>query len=319
MGETTIRHPGTEARTAIHCTRQGILRIRRITAPLVTNMRPQSLCCSGRSFVLFLAMVVMMAPGALAFISPAFAVLKAGPNQRSVLSRLPARRPVRPPRHLVIRAMDLMDLSVFSEGFDQGYALFEFIGRRLPTAFFKELGTPHRTPMWMAFFMLSNVAFPIAGIKILVSRERANRKLAIFVFLVGFISTAFHWSQCSLGSGSPVTHTWCLVDTTFSCVSGLAYLTHSWGTIRKRMIALFGLGIVLLFDTSKFYTITHSLWHVCSAYVAYRLVKDRDKFLTSKGKTTLLHKTSKSIVNVIEENVGLDEDGRQPQVAPQTR
>eukprot|EP00281_Chroomonas_sp_CCMP1168_P026939 CAMPEP_0206238932 /NCGR_PEP_ID=MMETSP0047_2-20121206/15092_1 /ASSEMBLY_ACC=CAM_ASM_000192 /TAXON_ID=195065 /ORGANISM="Chroomonas mesostigmatica_cf, Strain CCMP1168" /LENGTH=303 /DNA_ID=CAMNT_0053663527 /DNA_START=78 /DNA_END=989 /DNA_ORIENTATION=- len=224
--------------------------------------------------------------------------------------QLPKAAP-RAPRRAEIKAMDWMDLSVFDEGLNQGYALFEFVGMRLPSAFFKELGTPHRTPTWMAFFLLSNIAFPIAGVKILLSRERANRKLAIFVFMVGFISTAFHWSQCSLGSGSPVTHTWCLVDTTFSCISGLAYLTHSWGTIRKRMMALFALGIFLLFDTSKFYTVTHSLWHICSAFVAYRLVKDRDMFLRSKGKKTpLLSSTGDAVHDVIEANVAIDEEGR---------
>jgi hypothetical protein len=95
-----------------------------------------------------------------------------------------------------------------TEGLQHGYHLFEFIGRRLPRQFFTELGTPEHSSIWIAFFLLSNVAFPIAGVKILATRERPNRKLAFFVFLVGAISTAFHWSQCSLGSKSPVVHTW---------------------------------------------------------------------------------------------------------------
>uniref|UniRef100_A0A7S0UDC5 Post-GPI attachment to proteins factor 3 n=2 Tax=Hemiselmis andersenii TaxID=464988 RepID=A0A7S0UDC5_HEMAN len=166
------------------------------------------------------------------------------------------------------------------EGLGRGYELFEFVGRMLPTAFFKQLGTPHKTPGWVALFLLSNIAFPIAGIKILTSRreEKPNKMLAIFVFLVGIVSTTFHWNQCCLGSGSPVVHTWCLVDTTFSCVSGLVYIIHSWGTIRKRICALFAIAVMFLFDTSRFYTITHSIWHIMSAFVAYRLVRDRETF-----------------------------------------
>lgn len=124
----------------------------------------------------------------------------------SLRSRIPT---LRPHIHSGIRSARSMDvIPIFYEGFDQGYAMFEFIGRRLPKAFFKELGTPERSPVWMSFFLLSNIAFPIAGVKILTKREKTNKKLAVFVFIVGAVSTAFHWTQCSLGSGSPVTHTW---------------------------------------------------------------------------------------------------------------
>ena len=45
------------------------------------------------------------------------------------------------------------------------------------------------------------------------------------------------------------------------------------------MIGIFGIALCLLFDTSRFYTITHAIWHVMAAFVAYRLVKDRDRGL----------------------------------------
>jgi hypothetical protein len=112
--------------------------------------------------------------------------------------RMPALRSMSP----------TMTTAFITEGLQHGYHLFEFVGRRLPRQFFTELGTPEHSSIWIALFLLSNIAFPIAGVKILATRERPNRKLAFFVFLVGAISTAFHWTQCSLGSGSPVVHTW---------------------------------------------------------------------------------------------------------------
>jgi hypothetical protein len=124
-----------------------------------------------------------------------------------VLRQLPTTKATHTPIHRC-RAPTMHHACFVSEGLRQGYHLFEFVGRRLPRQFFTELGTPASSTLWMAFFLLSNVAFPIAGVKILASRERPNRTLAFFVFLVGAISTAFHWTQCSLGSGSPVVHTW---------------------------------------------------------------------------------------------------------------
>ena len=77
----------------------------------------------------------------------------------------------------------------------------------------------------MAHYLLSETAGK-SCFACLFLRERPNRRLAYFVFAVGIVSTAFHWNQCSLGSGSPVVHTWCLVDTTLSCISGLVYIVH---------------------------------------------------------------------------------------------
>ena len=73
------------------------------------------------------------------------------------------------------------------------YEAFEFIGNRLPTAFFKELGMIDNHPVLLAIYFLSNLAFPAAGIRMLMVRERPNRRLGWLVILVGFISAAFHW------------------------------------------------------------------------------------------------------------------------------
>jgi len=52
------------------------------------------------------------------------------------------------------------------------------------------------------------------------------------------------------------------------------------------MIGIFGIALCLLFDTSRFYTITHAIWHVMAAFVAYRLVKDRDRGLGEEAPQT---------------------------------
>ena len=82
------------------------------------------------------------------------------------------------------------------------YTLFEFIGKKLPTAFFKELGVIDDHPLLLAIYFLSNLAFPAAGVRMLTVRGRPNRRLGSLIILVGFISAAFHWyvtfrSQCS--------------------------------------------------------------------------------------------------------------------------
>ena len=73
------------------------------------------------------------------------------------------------------------------------YSAFEFIGHRLPSAFFKELGMIDDHPILLAIYFLSNLAFPAAGIRMLMVRDRPNRRLGWLIIMVGFISAAFHW------------------------------------------------------------------------------------------------------------------------------
>jgi hypothetical protein len=73
------------------------------------------------------------------------------------------------------------------------YSSFEFVGNRLPTGFFKELGLIDNHPVLLAVYFLSNLAFPAAGIRMLTARERPNRRLGWLIIMVGFVSAAFHW------------------------------------------------------------------------------------------------------------------------------
>jgi len=63
------------------------------------------------------------------------------------------------------------------------------------------------------------------------------------------------------------------------------------------MIGIFGIALCLLFDTSRFYTITHAIWHVMAAFVAYRLVKDRDRGLGEEAPQTPNAPTSRTYVD----------------------
>jgi len=167
----------------------------------------------------------------------------------------------------------------------------EGIGLALPHAWFKMLGSPHPYFWAKVLFMASNISYFAAAGKILSHRAEDKRPLALLMCFVGLISSFFHGAQCAFGSGHPVTHAFCLFDTTTATLTGLCFFFgcghHAFSLPSLPVIAgwLFAFGI--LSHTGPFYTLLHAFWHVTSAYLAYQMVEDHEAVRRKRPQPSL--------------------------------
>jgi len=156
----------------------------------------------------------------------------------------------------------------------------EGIGTSLPHAWFKMLGSPHPFFWAQVLFIASNISYFAAAGKILGHRAEDKWPLALMMCIVGLISSMFHGAQCAFGSGHPVTHAFCLFDTTTATLTGLFFFFgcghHAFSLPSFPVLIgwLFAFGI--LSHTGPYYTLLHAFWHVTSAYLAYQMVEDHE-------------------------------------------
>ena len=159
------------------------------------------------------------------------------------------------------------------------------IGAALPdTPLTTNLGVVSPVLAHQTLFLFSNIGYFVAGAAILRYRESPKTFMGIALMLIGVASCLFHYFQCVMPVGSPVTTAFCMLDTILACSQFLVF-----GTMCRRAVLcptprfMLGWPLAFLFysHAGGLYTITHALWHLLTAYLAYGLVEDRDRLLTS--------------------------------------
>lgn len=153
-----------------------------------------------------------------------------------------------------------------------------------------------QTPSIVGFFLLSNIAYLLAGarmilqcppgpgkyqtqattgrISMLLALPKPTRHtwLGLWVITAGVVSAVFHSVQ-SLGDYTAA-EAWCYLDHGVA-ISAVAYFWHVCGPPSKRALAIGLAGIVALaLPLRPGYAWLHSLWHFMSAAAAVAWVED---------------------------------------------
>jgi hypothetical protein len=137
---------------------------------------------------------------------------------------------------------------------------------------------PRRMPSWWtagplskdararAGFLLSNVAYAYAGLKLLLSTG-APPVLGSMMLVVCAVSTLYHTAQCTHGCASSRAARWCMTDVTIAATCGVVFAARCG--VSGPTVALAGLSGAFFFDAfSMGYTTSHSLWHFSTAAMA---------------------------------------------------
>ena len=154
------------------------------------------------------------------------------------------------------------------------------IGAALPdTPLTTNLGVPAAGAVCQALFMASNAGYFLAGAATLRTRDSPKLALGVGLLLIGVASCLFHYFQCVMPVGSPVTTAFCALDSVIACSLFPLFGTLCWPAIRMpsaRTVIGWPLAFLLFCHAGALYTWTHAAWHLLTAYLAYALVEDRD-------------------------------------------
>lgn len=157
------------------------------------------------------------------------------------------------------------------------------IGAQLPdTPLTTNLGVVSPVLLHQVLFLASNVAYFVAGISVLRTRQAPKTLMGIALMLVGVASTIFHSSQILMPVGSPVTKLFCSLDTVLATSQFVFFGSMCrQAVLRPSPRFLIGWPLAFLFYAASggCYTLTHALWHLTTAYLAYSIVEDRDALL----------------------------------------
>jgi len=126
-------------------------------------------------------------------------------------------------------------------------------------------------PVYIALFLLSNVAYYISSVVLLRDR-RHPQLLALFTFLAALASTFYHLFQ-SMGMRI-VAETLSYIDHGVAIAAGM-YFLHKCGLPRLGTTILGFSGLSFLAFYGDFYAPLHSIWHVCSAGAIVSWANDR--------------------------------------------
>ena len=120
-------------------------------------------------------------------------------------------------------------------------------------------------------FLASNVGYFIAGAAILRTRASPKTVMGVALWTVGVASVLFHYFQCVMPVGSPVTTAFCALDSVLACSQFVVFGSMCWqALVRPTPRLLIGWPLAFLFymHAGAYYTLTHALWHVSTAYLA---------------------------------------------------
>jgi len=159
------------------------------------------------------------------------------------------------------------------------------IGASLPdTPITTNLGVPSPVLVHQVLFVASNIGYFVAGAAILRTRSSPKTFMGLALMLIGVASCLFHSFQCAMPIGSPVTTAFCFLDSILACSQFVVFGTMCWqALIRPTPRQLIGWPVAFLCfaHVGSYYTVTHAVWHVITAYLAYSIVEDRDALLAA--------------------------------------
>ena len=133
-------------------------------------------------------------------------------------------------------------------------------------------------------FLASNLSYLIAGAAILRRRASPKTVMGVGLWAIGLASTLFHYFQCIMPVGSPVTTAFCALDSIIACSLFPLFGITCWKALIRptpRFLIVWSLAFACYLYVGPYYTLTHALWHLTTAYGAYSLVEDRDDFEAS--------------------------------------
>ena len=133
-------------------------------------------------------------------------------------------------------------------------------------------------------FLASNLSYLIAGAAILRRRASPKTLMGVGLWAIGLASTLFHYFQCIMPVGSPVTTAFCALDSIIACSLFPLFGITCWKALIRptpRLLIVWPLAFACYLYVGPYYTLTHALWHLTTAYGAYSLVEDRDDFEAS--------------------------------------
>ena len=154
------------------------------------------------------------------------------------------------------------------------------IGAALPdTPLTTNLGIVSPVLVHQVLFLASNIGYFVAGAAVLRTRESPKTVMGLALMLVGVASLFFHGSQILMPVGSPATKLFCSIDTVLATSQFVVF-----GSICRQAVLqpsprfLIGWPLAFFFYACSggCYTVTHALWHLLTAYLAYGIVEDRD-------------------------------------------
>eukprot|EP00802_Teleaulax_amphioxeia_P020477 Tamp_20764.p1 GENE.Tamp_20764~~Tamp_20764.p1 ORF type:complete len:288 (+),score=40.70 Tamp_20764:27-866(+) len=207
-------------------------------------------------------------------------------STRLPLSQLgPAVRHLHPPAALGVRRGRQGAQLAMCGGMHGLLNTAALIGASLPdTPLTTNLGVPSPVLAHQVLFLASNVGYFIAGAAILRTRASPKTVMGVALWTVGVASVLFHYFQCVMPVGSPVTTAFCALDSVLACSQFVVFGSMCWqALVRPTPRLLIGWPLAFLFymHAGAYYTLTHALWHVSTAYLAYSIVEDRDDVVAS--------------------------------------
>jgi hypothetical protein len=159
------------------------------------------------------------------------------------------------------------------------------IGASLPdTPITTNLGVPSPVLMHQILFVASNVGYFIAGAAILRTRSSPKTFMGLALISVGVASCLFHSFQCVMPVGSPVTTAFCFLDSILACSQFVVFGSMCRQVLMRptpRHLIGWPLAFLCYAHAGSYYTVTHAVWHVITAYLAYSIVEDRDALLAA--------------------------------------
>lgn len=115
-------------------------------------------------------------------------------------------------------------------------------------------------------FMLSNVAYLYAGVRLLLTAG-TSPAYGVLMLTCCAASCAYHASQCLTGCGSEETAKTCTIDTVLAVTTGIVFMATC--PVEVPNVVLGALSLVFFEDRfSLGYTTSHSLWHFSTAAAA---------------------------------------------------
>lgn len=131
---------------------------------------------------------------------------------------------------------------------------------------------------WMITFLMSNLAYIILGITLMLKttndvydEDRFTR--AWIIILVGFVSTIFHSNQVAHGHDDHRTGIFHFLDVSVAILAFIfAAFFRGWQNIPSITYILIAISLPFYLYNGKYYWLAHSGWHIISAFILYSIL-----------------------------------------------
>lgn len=126
--------------------------------------------------------------------------------------------------------------------------------------------------------LISNISYILLGVYMIMTTSGSSHDddryiRAMILILVGFVSTIFHANQVTHGNDDPRTSSFHLTDISIALLAFLAAVyMRGLSNIPNITWYLFIVAIPVYLYNGPYYWLTHSLWHIISAFVLFTIL-----------------------------------------------